>query len=367
LSILNLILARARIIFSFLPSQIVTTTPASKNNNRRNSASSHRMEDVATLAGVSMITVSRVINSPDKVAEVTRIKVEKAIRTLGYVPNLMAGSLASSKSRLIGAIVPTIDNSIFAETIRGLSQTLALNGYELLLGQTGYVDNAEERIVSTFLGRRVDAMVLTGIRHTDKTRSQLRDSGIPVVETWDLSDRPIDMLAGFSNLEAGAAMGRYLISKGYMRLGFAGGDESRALSRLAGLTATVKSTPGANLRHVLLKPASSSFTAGREALVQLLKKDPNLQAIFFSNDALAVGAMMECVRRGLRVPQDIAIAGFADLDIASEILPALTTVQVRSRRIGETAAGMLMDRLQGREVPDLVKNLGFSIISRESA
>jgi LacI family gluconate utilization system Gnt-I transcriptional repressor len=367
LSILNLILARARIIFSFLPSQIVTTTPASKNNNRRNSASSHRMEDVATLAGVSMITVSRVINSPDKVAEVTRIKVEKAIRTLGYVPNLMAGSLASSKSRLIGAIVPTIDNSIFAETIRGLSQTLALNGYELLLGQTGYVDNAEERIVSTFLGRRVDAMVLTGIRHTDKTRSQLRDSGIPVVETWDLSDRPIDMLAGFSNLEAGAAMGRYLISKGYMRLGFAGGDESRALSRLAGLTATVKSTPGANLRHVLLKPASSSFKAGREALVQLLKKDPNLQAIFFSNDALAVGAMMECVRRGLRVPQDIAIAGFADLDIASEILPALTTVQVRSRRIGETAAGMLMDRLQGREVPDSVKNLGFSIISRESA
>jgi len=202
--------SRARIIISLLPSQIVTTTPASKNNNRRNSASSHRMEDVATLAGVSMITVSRVINSPDKVAEVTRIKVEKAIRTLGYVPNLMAGSLASSKSRLIGAIVPTIDNSIFAETIRGLSKTLASNGYELLLGQTGYVDNAEERIVSTFLGRRVDAMVLTGIRHTDKTRSQLKDSGIPVVETWDLSDRPIDMLVGFSNLEAGAAMGRYL-------------------------------------------------------------------------------------------------------------------------------------------------------------
>ena len=325
------------------------------------------MQDVATLAGVSMITVSRVINSPEKVAEVTRIKVEKAIRTLGYVPNLMAGSLASSKSRLIGAIVPTIDNSIFAETIRGLSQTLALNGYELLLGQTGYVDNAEERIVSTFLGRRVDAMVLTGIRHTDKTRSQLKESGIPVVETWDLSDRPIDMLAGFSNLEAGAAMGRYLIGKGYMRLGFAGGDESRALSRLAGLTATVKSTPGANLRHVLLKPAAASFKAGREALVQLLKKDANLQAIFFSNDALAVGAMMECARRGLRVPQDIAIAGFADLDIASEIVPALTTVQVRSRRIGETAAGMLMDRLQGRNVPDLVKNLGFSIISRESA
>ena len=325
------------------------------------------MEDVAKLARVSMITVSRVINSPDKVSEKTRKVVEKAIQKLGYVPNLMAGSLASRKSKIIGAIVPTIDNSIFAETIRGLSNTLTANGYELLLGQTGYVEDAEDRIVSTFLGRRVDAMVLTGIHHTPQTRARLKESGIPVVETWDLTDQPIDMVAGFSNLEAGAAMGRYFISKGYRRVGFAGGDESRANARLAGFKTAVKAISGTRLSHVLLKPAGSSFIAGREALAQLIKKDPQLEAIFFSNDALAVGAMMECQRKGIRVPQDIAIAGFADLDISKEILPALTSVQVQSRKIGEAAAEMLLDRLTGKSVSQLIQNLGFSIVARESS
>ena len=333
---------------------------------RRASAASSRMEDVASLAGVSMITVSRAINSPDKVSPATRARVEAAIRKCGYVPNLTAGSLASNKSRIVAAIVPTIDNSIFAETIRGLSETLAAGGYQLLLGQTGYDEHNEEAMVAAFLGRRVDGIVVTGIDHSALTRKRLRQAGIPVVETWDLTDRPIDMVAGFSNIEAGRAMARYLLGKGHRRLGFAGGADGRTRARLAGFTAAVNATRGARFQHLLL-PAGTSFHGGREALGALLALDAGLDAIFLSNDALAVGALMECARRWIRVPQDLAIAGFADLDIAAEIEPALTTVQVGSRKIGEQAGQMLLARLGGRTVNNPIRDLGFAVVPRASA
>ena len=324
------------------------------------------MEDVAAIAKVSMITVSRVLNTPERVTAATRARVEAAIRQSAYVPNLTAGSLASNRSRIIGAIVPTIDNSIFAETVRGMSETLAGSGYQLLLGQSGYDERSEEALVATFLGRRVDGIALTGIDHSTLTRKRLGSAGIPVVETWDLTARPIDMVAGFSNLEAGRAMAQYLLAKGHRHLGFAGGADGRTRARLAGYAAAIKATRGARLEQTVL-PAGTSFHGGREALRMLLARDARLDAIFFSNDALAVGALMECRRRNIRVPQDLAIAGFADLDIAAEVEPALTTVQVRSRRIGEEAAQMLLARLEAKCLSDPIRNLGFAVVSRASA
>lgn len=324
------------------------------------------MEDVAKLARVSMITVSRTINQPDKVAPKTRARVEAAIRKLGYVPNLSASSLASNRSRIVGAIVPTIDNSIFAETVRGLSEALEAAGYQLLLGQTGYRSNAEEALVTAFLGRRVDGMVLTGVTHSAPTIKRLKSASIPVVETWDLTAKPIDMLAGFSNLEAGRAIATYLCGKGYRRLGFVGGAEDRTRARFAGFDAVVRATPGASVTRVELD-AGTSFSGGRLALAELLARDPAPQAVFFSNDALAMGGLMECHRRGIRVPQDVAIAGFANLDIAAEASPALTSVHVGSRRIGEEAARLLLARLSGKAVPQRVRDTGFEVVARESA
>lgn len=324
------------------------------------------MEDVALLAGVSMITVSRAINAPEKVAPATRAKIDAAIAKIGYMPNLIAGSLASSRSRIIGALVPTIDNSIFAETVRGLSETLATAGYQLLLGQTAYTEHAEEALVAAFLGRRVDGIVLTGATHSMLTLKRLRSAGVPVVETWDLPSKPIDMVAGFSNFEAGREIALYLCSKGYRTLGFAGGIDDRTRSRLAGFEAGVKQAQGIRVLPLSL-PAGTSFHGGREALVRLLEQRPRPDAIFFSNDALAVGALMECRRLGLRVPQDIAIAGFADLDIASEVEPRLTTVQVRSRSIGEEAALLLLARLAGEPIAQTVRDLGFVVVPRASA
>jgi len=324
-----------------------------------------RMEDVARLAGVSIITVSRVINQPDKVAPATRARVEAAIARIGYVPNLTAGSLASAKSRIIGAIVPTIDNSIFAETIRGLSQTLGPRGYQLLLGQTGYDSGAEDELVAAFLGRRVDGLVLTGVQHSALTRKRLVGAGIPVVETWDLSPSPIDMVAGFSNYAAGRELARHLLARNYRRLGAAGGADERTTARLAGFQDAVNEVQGATMTRLLL-PAGTSFEGGRDALGQLLARNAHLDAIFFSNDVLAVGALMECRRRNLRVPEDLAIAGFADLDVAAVCEPPLTTVHVGSRQIGTEAARLLLTRLEGGDVEEPVRDLGFTVVARGS-
>jgi len=324
------------------------------------------MEDVARLAGVSMMTVSRAIREPAKVAPATRARVSAAIADLGYVPNLTAGSLASQRSGIIAAIVPTIDNSIFAETMRGLTATLTVAGYQVLLGQTAYDENAEEALVAAFLGRRVDGMLVTGVKHSALTRQRLIKAGIPVVETWDLTADPIDMVVGFSNHDAGRAIARYLLDRGYLRLGFAGGNDDRTRSRLAGFEAAIRRVKGASLMRAML-PAGTSFRGGREALGDLLAQDPGLQAVFCSNDAIAVGALMECRRRGIEVPRDLAIAGFADLDIAAEVTPTLTSVHVGARRIGEESARLLLARLAGLAVETPVLDLSFLIMARESA
>ena len=323
------------------------------------------MEDVAKLAQVSLITVSRVINQPEKVRSDTRKRVEQAIKSVGYVPNLIAGSLASSKSKIVAALVPTLDRSVFSGTIHGLSDRLAKDGYQLLLGSTGYNLQTEEQLVRTFLGRRVDALVLTGLTHTTATKRMLRDSGIPVVETWEIGPKGLDMVVGFSNQAAGTAMGEYLINKGHRVLGFVGGQEPRSEARLKGFEQAAQHVHHTTVNKVMLTEGAS-YAAGRAALAQLLATSPQTDAIFFSNDALAVGALMECQRRGIRVPNELAITGFADLDIAQEIVPALTTVQVQADSIGTSAANLILQRLSGIPMLSTRLDLGFSIVQRDS-
>jgi len=323
-------------------------------------------EDVARAAGVSHITVSRVINTPDKVAPDTRARVEAFIASMGYIPNMLAGGLASRRTRIVAAIVPTIGHSIFAETVRGLSEPLSQRGYQLLLGQSNYDEDAETALVEAFIGRRVDGVVLTGVQHTARTRQRLKAAGIPVVETWDFTREPIDMLVGFDNHDAGRAMGHYLYRKGYRRMAFVGGDDPRGLARHAGLRDALL-THGAPAPVYLRIPMGSFLQAGREAVALLREQHPEVDAVFFSNDAIAAGAAMECLRRGIAVPGELALAGFANLDIAAAIMPALTTVQISGHLIGATTAQMLLARFDGQGVAQPVCDLGYSIIERDSA
>ncbi len=324
-----------------------------------------RMEDVARAAGVSMITVSRALNTPDKLAPATLARVRAAIERLRYVPNLTAGSLASNRSRIVAAIVPTIANSIFSDTIDGLAQTLAQHRYQLLLGQTQYRLEEEAALVDAFLGRRVDGLVLTGIAHARGVRTRLQRAGIPVVETWDLTPRPIDMVVGFSNRAAGEAAARYLVERGYRSLAYVGGTDDRSVARLAGFR---EGAAACKVRAVMatLVPAPSSPSDGATALAGLLAQRMP-RAVFCSNDMLAAGALFECARRHISVPAQVAVMGFADLPIAAGIEPALTSVAVRAKEMGQRAGELLLQRLAGDSAVQRTIDLGFAVIARASA
>jgi LacI family gluconate utilization system Gnt-I transcriptional repressor len=329
-----------------------------------------RMADVARAAGVSAITVSRALRLPGRVAPETRERVEAAVRALGYVPNLVAGALKSQRSRIVVAIVPTLVSAIFAETVAGMTETLREQGYHLLLADSGYAPETEESLVRAFLGRRPDAIVLTGIHHTPGARAQVRAAGIPVVETWELADDPIDMNVGFSNREAGMRLTEALLARGHRRIVFAGIDpalEQRARRREEGFRAAMRAA-GLGARVHRLDDADRGLTmrSGARAAAALLAARPRVDAVMFANDFPAFGALAECARRGVAVPSGLAIAGFGDFEIAREAHPALTTVRVPGREMGRRAAAMILDRLAGRAVAPRV-DLGFEVVLRGSA
>ena len=328
------------------------------------------MSDVADAAGVSLVTVSRAINTPDKVAPDTLAAVRSAIAQLGYSPNLMAGSLASNRSRIVGAIVPTISNLVFSETIEALAQTLAESGYQLLLGQSFYRANEEAALVEAFLGRRVDGLVLTGCGQDGALRGRLRDAGVPVVQTWDLPEsssapKLVDMGVGFSNVAAGRAAARHLIDRGYRALGFIGAQEERSRQRLEGFRAEAAAAGLGEVAAELIRPPAGIDQAGAR-LLRLLEQRRDLRAVFCNNDLLAAGVLFECHRHDIAVPGRLAIMGFGDLSIAQAAAPQLSTVRIRRAEIGERAAQMLLARLQGQEPGASQVNIGFDVVTRAS-
>ena len=326
------------------------------------------MSDVAHAAGVSLVTVSRAINEPDKVAPDTLAAVRAAVEQLGYVPNLTAGSLASSRSRIIAAIVPTISNLVFSETIEALTQTLADGGYQLLLGQSSYRPGDEATLVDTFLGRRVDGLVLTGSAQSPALRAKLKRAGVPVVQTWDLPippNAPIDMLVGFSNLDAGKAAAQHLIDRGHRALAFIGAEEDRSRLRLEGFRA-VAATHGIDGVEVeLIRPPALIDDAGPR-LAQILARRPEVTAVFCNNDLLAAGVLFECRQRGWEVPGRIAVLGFGDLAVARAASPRLSTVLIRRAEMGERAGQMLLARLAGETTGPNLIDIGFEIVARAS-
>jgi LacI family gluconate utilization system Gnt-I transcriptional repressor len=202
---------------------------------------------------------------------------------------------------------------------------------------------------------------VTGLVHSQASRERLRRAGIPVVEMWDLSDRPVDMVVGFSHLKVGSAIAGYFLGKGWRRLGIATGDDHRASVRREGLVSTL----GHDVPTVVV-PAPSSLALGRQALADLLEKDPTIEAIYCSSDQLAQGVMVEALARGLRIPEDLAICGFGDADFAAHLNPSLTTVQVDGAAIGARAARLLLDRCRGESVAEPIVDVGFRIVERGS-
>lgn len=324
--------------------------------------------DVARVAGVSPITVSRALGRPEVVTAATRKRVQEAVRATGYVPNLAAGALASSRSRLVALFLPTIANSIFADTVQALTDRLAVAGYQTLLGLTGYQPEQEEALLEAVLGRRPDGIVLTGTEHTRASRERLARVGIPVVEAWDLCSKPLDMLVGFSHEAVGQAVAQYLLGKGYRRISVVTLDDPRGLRRYRSLVQALAAQGIADVAVEVL-PAPATLAVGREGLSLLLQRQAAGEVVVCSSDTVAQGVLAEAASRGLRVPQDLAVMGFGDLSSAAHSHPPLTTVRVDGPRIGLAIAEALLARMAD---PALSRNptrldVGFELIERSSA
>ena len=338
-----------------------------KDNPRRSRRSSGAitLRDVAKLAGVAPITASRVMNTPDQVSPEVRQRVLDAVQRTGYVPNRMAGGLASARSRLIAAVVPSTVMSVFMETIEALNSTLFDAGYQLMLGQSGYSADREELLLEAIIGRRPDGIFLTGIMGAGKGRTRLVASGIPVVETWDLTPTPIDMLVGFSHLDIGRAVAQFFVAKGRKRLALVTAEDERAARRAAAFAEAAEQA-GLPPVHVVNVGAQRSLRSGRDALARLVDECPEADAVFCSSDLLAVGVATEARARQIAVPGRLAIMGFGDVPFVADMLPALSTVQINGAHIGRLAAQFLMDRAEGREVDPAVVQVDFSIVERDT-
>jgi LacI family transcriptional regulator, gluconate utilization system Gnt-I transcriptional repressor len=319
------------------------------------------LHDVAREAGVSLITASRALSNPGVVSDTTIARVRRAVESTGYIPNLLAGGLKSRRSLMIAGLVPTISVPQFLPTLQALTETLDEAGYQLILGQSGYDHSREEKLLNTMISRRPDGIVVTGLVHSQQAREQLRRLRIPVVETWDLSDRPVDMMVGFSHVKVGSAVAGYFLAKGFKRVGIATGNDHRAMMRHDGFLAAI----GHPVPTAIVN-APSSLELGRRALVELLAQDPKLEAIHCSSDGLAQGLMVEAHARGLRIPQDLAVCGFGGANFAAHLHPSLTTVHIDGAAIGRIAAQLIIDRCQGRPVAQPVVDVGFRIIERQS-
>lgn len=324
------------------------------------------LNDVAKLAGVSAITVSRALNTPAAVSPDTLERVRGAIARSGYVPNLVAGGLASNRSRLVAALVPTIAGPVFLETIQALTDALAEAGCQLMLGQSGYGGAREEALLDAIIGRRPDGIVLIGIMHSAEGRRRLLASGIPVVETWDITPTPLDMIVGFSHEKVGAAVADYLHGRGFRRPGIVSASDERATRRRAGFEQRFAElgVPGI---PACVVPSPSSLGNGRAGFAGLRASHPGLDVVFCSSDVIAHGVITEAHATGLRVPEDIAVMGFGDLPFAAFTYPQLSTVSIDGTAIGRQAANFILDRVANRDVGPPVRDIGFSIIQRGSA
>jgi len=327
-----------------------------------------RIDDVARAAGVSPMTVSRALRDPSKVSEAMRQRVTATVERIGYVPNRIAGNLSSNRSDAVALILPSLRNSLFANTVQGISNVLRDAGFHLMIADSGYGLHQEEALIEAFLRQRVCGMILHNTTHTARTRRLIERGGVPVVEVGNLAPRPLDATVSYSNAAAAKAMTLHLARLGYRRIGFVTlplKDNERSVERRKGYLAAVEELGLAPDPRLLLE-LPGGFAAGAEAIERLTGNAAGVDAVFFAGDVLAVGAVFECQRRRLAIPDEVAIASFDDLEILRHVVPAVTSVRIPRYDIGRRGAEVLLDRVLGRTAESVVVDLKFEIIQRAS-
>ena len=323
--------------------------------------------DVAARAGVSSITVSRALRDPERVSQELRGQIDEAVRALDYVPDEHARALASARTNVIGVIIPSLTNNVFADVLRGIYDSIAESPYQVQLGNSRYSPIEEERLLGIFLSQRPAALIVAGVDQTERGRALLKSAGCPIVQIMDLGDDPVDMMVGFNHKAGGHLVTSHLVAAGYRRVGFLGARmDPRTQRRLEGYRAALIDADLYDPRRITTTPASSSVSLGRDLLRDLLARMPDTDAVFCNNDDLALGALFECQRAALAVPGSIGIAGFNDLEMMEAAYPALTSIRTPRYEMGQRAVLMARAALAGQRPEKKTIDLGFELKARAS-
>lgn len=321
------------------------------------------LRDVSEASGVSEMTVSRVLRSRGDVSPATREKVLEAARRLGYVPNKIAGALASQRVNLVGVIIPSLSNLVFPEVLAGISEVLEDTGLQPVVGVSNYLPEREESVLYEMLSWRPSGIILAGLEHTDAARAMLDQAGVPVVEIMDTDGTPVDSAVGISHLKAGQMMAEAILAAGYRRIAFLGTqmpNDHRARKRLEGFEAGL-ARAGVTLAEREFYSGGSALLKGREMTEAVLARRPDLDFLYYSNDMIGAGGLLYCLEKGLDVPGQIGLAGFNGLDILEGLPRRLATMDSCRRDIGRRAAEIIAGRphqgLIGGEVIELTPTI----------
>ncbi|HSV35036.1 MAG TPA: LacI family DNA-binding transcriptional regulator [Ramlibacter sp.] len=324
------------------------------------------MADVARRLGVSKMTVSRALNRPEGggrgASQALRQRILQTCQEMGYVIDQTARAFAIKRSGFVTALIPTLNNSNFADTARGLTAAVQASGLQLLLGYTDYDVPTEEHLLRAMLARRPEGIVVTGGSHTPAARALLKAAGVPVIETWDLLADPIEHTVGFSNAQAVGALVRALHAKGLRRIAFLGGlptSDTRGAERRSGFEQAMRELSLDPGRTLAVGRAPVSMANGAQGMAQLMLRWPDVEAVVCVSDHAAFGALMECHRRGWAVPDRVAIAGFGGFEVSAACHPQITTVAVDCEGLGRAAGELLLRAIAaaregGRLAPETV-------------
>jgi LacI family gluconate utilization system Gnt-I transcriptional repressor len=324
------------------------------------------IQDVANRAGVSSATVSRFFSRRNVVSEAAAARIQEAVDALGYMPNLLAGGLASQRTKLVAIVVPALSQSPFERTIETIVDALAIEGYTAMLCLTGTNEQNLNSALNTALGRRAEAIILTGILANPEARQRLRDTGVTIIETWGLPHDPIDCAVGFSHKAVGEATAEYVHRRGYQQPLIITAKGTRASERSEGFVRRWQELTTSHLEEIDVE-SPSSFSQARAVFRKVRALDFKPDVIVAGSDSMAMGLIVEATHAKIAIPDELAIIGFGNQPIAADMRPSITTVSIDGARIGREAARLLQQRGENEPTGDIVIDVGFEILSRESA
>ena len=312
------------------------------------------LRDVSEASGVSEMTVSRVLRNKGDVSAATREKVQDAAKRLGYVPNKIAGALASQRVNLVAVIIPSLGNMVFPEVLSGVSEVLEDTALQPVVGVTDYLPEKEEKVLFEMLSWRPSGVIIAGLEHSEASRAMLQQSGIPVVEIMDVDGDPVDACVGISHRRAGRIMAEEIIAAGYRRIGFMGTKmplDHRARKRFEGFTRTLAQS-GIEIADQEFYSGGSALAKGREMTAKMIERTPDLDFLYFSNDMIGAGGLLYLLEKGIDVPGQIGLAAFNGVELLDGLPIQLATMDACRREIGAKAAQIIADYHSGVDQED---------------